>query len=122
VDENMLRRVIVNLVDNAIKYTPNKGTITLTAEQVDNTLHITVSDNGPGVSKKDQTRIFDKFARVDYSANAPSGVGLGLAFCKLAVEAHGGKIYVESEGSPGRGSTFHVSIPIVSKPKQQIAK
>ncbi|MFC1975714.1 GAF domain-containing protein [Chloroflexota bacterium] len=117
VDEGMLRRVLVNLVDNAIKYTPNKGKITLAATCEDNALHIAVSDNGPGISKEDQALIFDKFSRVDHSANAPSGVGLGLAFCKLAIEAHNGTLSVESTGIPGRGSTFHVFIPLMEKPE-----
>ena len=117
VDENMLRRVLVNLIDNAIKYTPAKGAITLSIQREDDTLHFAVSDNGPGISPKDQTRVFEKFARLDYSVGTPSGVGLGLAFCKLAVEAHGGRIYIESDGIPGRGSTFHVRIPLVTRPK-----
>lgn len=112
VDESMLRRVLVNLVDNALKYTPEKGSVTVAADYENNTLHLSVSDNGPGISQADQTRIFNKFTRVDHSANAPSGVGLGLAFCKLAVDAHGGTISIESDGIAGRGSTFHVYIPI----------
>ncbi|MBN1219187.1 MAG: GAF domain-containing protein [Anaerolineae bacterium] len=117
VDESMLRRVLVNLVDNAIKYTPNKGKITLVATRWNDTLHITVSDTGAGIRPEDQPYIFDKFSRVDHSVNAPAGVGLGLAFCKLAVEAHDGTISVESEGIPGQGSTFHVFIPLTEKPK-----
>jgi signal transduction histidine kinase len=57
--------------------------------------------------------VFNKFSRVDYSIDAPVGVGLGLAFCKLATEAHGGTIWVESEGVPGKGSTFYIEIPIL---------
>jgi PAS domain S-box-containing protein len=112
VDESMLRRVLVNLVDNAIKYTPAKGCITVNAGRKAETLHLVVSDNGPGINPKDHALIFDRFARVDSSANAPAGVGLGLAFCKMAVEAHGGSITIESEGVPGQGSTFHVHIPL----------
>ena len=117
VDESMIRRVLVNLVDNAIKYTPRKGKISLSADQIDDILHIAISDNGPGISQEDQAYIFDKFSRrVDHSTDAPSGVGLGLTFCKLAVTAHDGTIFVESEGVPGEGSTFHVSIPLIEKP------
>jgi PAS domain S-box-containing protein len=117
VDESMIRRVLVNLVDNAIKYTPRKGKISLSASQIDDILHIAISDNGPGISQEDQDYIFDKFSRrVDHSTDAPSGVGLGLTFCKLAVTAHDGTISVESEGVPGGGSTFHVSIPLIEKP------
>jgi PAS domain S-box-containing protein len=117
VDESMIRRVLVNLVDNAIKYTPRKGKISLNASQIDDILHIAVSDNGPGISQENQSYIFEKFSRsVEHTPDAPSGVGLGLTFCKLAIAAHGGTISVESEGVPGEGSTFHVSIPLIEKP------
>jgi signal transduction histidine kinase len=108
----MLRRVLVNLIDNAVKYSPNKGTIIVRVNRKDNILHLSVSDNGPGISPPDQAYIFDRFTRVDATAHTASGVGLGLAFCKLAVEAHGGTIAVESEGIPGQGCTFHVHIPL----------
>jgi signal transduction histidine kinase len=111
IDGGMIRRVLINLVDNAIKYTPNQGTVTLTTELIDEVLHFTVSDNGPGISPADQIHIFDKFSRVDHTSKI-SGVGLGLAFCKLATEAHGGTISVESDGIPGQGSTFRLTVPI----------
>ncbi len=117
IDPGMIRRVLINLVDNAIKYTPHQGRVSLTVSESDKALHFAVSDNGAGISKEHQARIFNKFSRVDHSSNAPSGVGLGLAFCKLAVEAHGGHIWVESEGIVGHGSTFHFSIPILTPPE-----
>ncbi|MDX1520929.1 MAG: GAF domain-containing protein [Anaerolineae bacterium] len=110
-DGSMIRRVLINLVDNAIKYTPNEGIITLTTEFANNVLHFAISDNGPGISRHDQEHIFDKFSRVNHKTKI-SGVGLGLAFCKLAVEAHGGTIAVQSDGIPGNGSTFHITVPI----------
>ena len=116
IDINMIRRVLVNLIDNAIKYTPSEGQVSLTATLTKEALTLAISDNGPGISKADQAQIFNKFSRVDYSANAPSGVGLGLAFCKLATEAHGGKIWVESKGIPGQGSTFYLSLPLLEEP------
>ncbi len=114
IDGSMIRRVLINLIDNAIKYTPNEGlvTVTTTYTEADNVVHFAVTDNGPGISQADQTHIFNKFSRVAQTSKTASGVGLGLAFCKLAVEAHGGNIAVESEGVVGRGSTFHFSIPI----------
>lgn len=118
IDRNMIRRVLINLVDNAIKYTPYYGRVSLTTSLNDETLRFAIKDNGSGISKENQARIFNKFSRVDHSANAPGGVGLGLAFCKLAAEAHGGSISVESEGIAGRGSTFYLTIPIVSPPKE----
>jgi signal transduction histidine kinase len=115
-DSNMIRRVLVNLLDNGIKYTPHKGQVSLITAISEDKLTFVVSDNGPGINKADQQQIFDKFSRVDYSSNAPSGVGLGLAFCKLAAEAHGGFISVESEGEPGQGSTFSLSLPLILEP------
>jgi signal transduction histidine kinase len=117
IDGSMIRRLLINLIDNAIKYTPRQGKVSLTTTLTDDTLTFAVADNGPGISKADQAHIFDKFSRVDYSNEAPSGVGLGLAFCKLAAEAHGGTILVESEGISGRGSTFYLSIPIILEPQ-----
>jgi signal transduction histidine kinase len=111
-DSHLIQRVLLNLLGNAIKYTPNEGHISLAVELTTEALHFTVADDGPGIKKADQGHIFDKFSRVDYSANAPAGVGLGLAFCKLAVEAHQGRITVESEGIPGQGSAFHIAIPL----------
>lgn len=118
IDGGMIRRVLINLIDNAIKYTPYEGQVSLTITPYGDKVNFTIADNGPGISKADQAQIFDKFSRVDYSTNTPSGVGLGLAFCKLAVEAHGGAISVKSEGVPGKGSTFHFSIPII-QPKRK---
>lgn len=114
VDQSMIRRVLINLVDNAIKYTPSQGRISLTPTFNGETLSFAVADNGRGISQDAQARIFNKFSRVDHSSNAPAGVGLGLAFCKLAVEAHGGSIWVESEGVPGRGSTFYFTLPLLT--------
>ena len=118
IDISMIRRVLVNLIDNAVKYTPNEGKVQLTTTLTDDTLTFAVSDNGPGISKADQKQIFNKFSRVDYSTSTPSGVGLGLAFCKLAAEAHGSSISVQSEGQPGQGSTFYLSIPLILEPQK----
>jgi signal transduction histidine kinase len=114
----MIRRVLINLVDNAIKYTPIQGRVSLTTTLKGETLRFAVKDNGSGISKADQARIFNKFSRVDHSMNAPTGVGLGLAFCKLAAEAHGGSISVHSEGVAGLGSTFYLTIPLISPPEE----
>ncbi|NJN98014.1 MAG: HAMP domain-containing histidine kinase [Anaerolineales bacterium] len=119
IDRGMIRRVLINLVDNAIKYTPYEGQVSLTTMVTGETLRFAVKDNGPGISKTDQARIFNKFSRVDHSANAPSGVGLGLAFCKLAAEAHSGSISVESEGIAGQGSTFYLTLPLLSPPEEE---
>ncbi|MBI1879290.1 MAG: GAF domain-containing sensor histidine kinase [Chloroflexi bacterium] len=119
IDQSMIRRILINLVDNAIKYTPPEGQISLTTTMNGETLRFAVKDNGPGISKANQARIFNKFSRVDHSANAPTGVGLGLAFCKLAAEAHDGSISIESQGIPGQGSTFYLTIPIIEPPDEE---
>ncbi len=118
IDRSMIRRVLINLVDNAIKYTQEQGQVSLTTTLAGDTLCFAVADNGSGISKDYQARIFNKFSRIDHSSNAPAGVGLGLAFCKLAVEAHGGSIWVESEGIPGQGSTFYFTIPLLTPSKE----
>ncbi|MEO8607077.1 MAG: ATP-binding protein [Chloroflexota bacterium] len=107
-DQDMILRVITNLMENAIKYTPIGGTIKLSAALTPEGVKVSVADSGPGIPKHMQRQIFDKFSRVKYH-DAPKGVGLGLAFCRLAVEAHGGQIWVESE--PDHGSVFSFTIP-----------
>ena len=118
VDGSMIRRVLINLIDNAIKYTPYGGQVSAKTTVSGDTLYVTVSDNGPGIGKSDQAHIFEKFSRVASTSKKASGVGLGLAFCKLAVEAHGGTINVESEGKPGKGSMFLIALPIISEPDE----
>jgi PAS domain S-box-containing protein len=114
IDPNLIRRTLVNIVGNAIKYTPPQGRVSLTTSLSEGGhLCFAITDNGPGISPADQATIFEKFSRLDKTAGSVSGVGLGLAFCKLAVEAHGGTITVESEGLAGRGSTFIVNLPLV---------
>lgn len=109
-DNDMITRVAVNLLENAIKYTPNGGSVRLEAEMKDETIIVSIIDSGPGIPEEMRVRIFDKFSRVNYE-NAPKGVGLGLNFCKLAVEAHGGRIWVESDGK--NGSSFRFSLPAI---------
>ena len=108
IDAEMIRRVLINLLENAIKYSRTEGRISVALEQLETDLKVEVSDDGPGISPEDQERIFEKFARVQ-SRGRPKGLGLGLAFCRLAIEEHGGKIWVESR--PGQGSTFYFTLP-----------
>lgn len=107
-DVDMIRRVLINLLENAVKYTSAGDHIDVSAELVDDQLEVSVRDNGPGISENDRDRIFDKFFRLS-GESRPKGLGLGLAFCRLAVEAHGGRIWVDSE--EGRGSTFKFTLP-----------
>jgi signal transduction histidine kinase len=108
-DVDMIRRVLINLLENAIKYTRAGGKITASANRSNGQVTVSVSDTGPGIPARAQVHIFDKFTRVQEEGR-PKGLGLGLAFCRLAVEAHGGRIWVESE--EGKGSTFSFSLPV----------
>jgi PAS domain S-box-containing protein len=109
VDEDMARRVLINLMENAVKFTPLDGKLETGARQEGDWVHMWVKDNGPGIPTTDQERIFDKFTRL-HGTQKQNGLGIGLAFCRLAVLGHGGRIWVESE--PGRGSTFHFTLPV----------
>ena len=109
-DPDLLTRVVVNLLDNAIKFTPRHGEVTVMVEEQPDGVVVRVRDSGPGIPAVYHRRIFDKFARLRTSdQEAIPGSGLGLAFCKLAVEAHGGRIWVESQ--PGQGATFSFFLP-----------
>jgi signal transduction histidine kinase len=110
-DADRLRRVVTNLVGNAIKYTPAGGEIAISAGAEGNAVVVRVSDTGPGIAQELQQAIFDKFCVLhENPGHGRSSTGLGLAFCRMVVEAHGGRIWVESEA--GRGSTFSFSIPV----------
>jgi PAS domain S-box-containing protein len=108
-DVDMIRRVLINLLENAIRYTRSGGRITASAAQDDGQVVVSVSDSGPGIPAREQQHIFEKFTRMQQEGRS-KGLGLGLAFCRLAVEAHGGRIWVESE--EGQGSTFRFSLPV----------
>lgn len=110
-DKDKLLRTLVNLLGNAVRFTPRGGFVTVTVQPVEEEeVLFAVADNGPGIPPEAQDRIFDKFAQVnDKTSDAYATTGLGLTFCKLAVEAHGGRIWVESE--LGKGSTFFVALP-----------
>ena len=94
VDVDMIRRVLINLMENASKFTPPEGKIEIGAKREGGWVHMWVQDNGPGIPFGDQERIFHKFTRL-LGETSPNGLGVGLAFCRLAVEGHGGKIRVE---------------------------
>ncbi len=109
VDEDMIKRVLINLIENASKYSPSRSEILVTANHVSGSVEFCVDDNGPGIPEDFKERIFEKFNRVN-SFSTRKGLGLGLAFCRLAVTAHGGKIWVENK--PEMGSRFIFTIPI----------
>jgi signal transduction histidine kinase len=121
VDRSLIKRVFANLINNAIRHTPSGGTIKISADTYQNNgnIHVEVEDTGNGIAPAFHQKIFNKFEQVklrksDVSVGAS---GLGLAFCKLAVEAHGGKIWVESEGE-GQGTNFQFILPV--KPSNQM--
>lgn len=110
-DRRRLAEVLQNLLDNAIQYTLAGGEITLSARTVRGEVILTVSDTGIGIPRADQSRIFERFYRVDAARSREAGgTGLGLAIAKHLVEVHGGRLWVESE--VGVGSHFHFSVPI----------
>jgi PAS domain S-box-containing protein len=111
VDEDMARRVLINLMENASKFSPTGGSIEMGAREDNDWIHMWVRDNGPGIPAAEQDRIFDKFTRLRGNSK-PGGLGIGLAFCRLAVQGHGGRIWVESE--QGNGSTFHFTFPVAT--------
>jgi signal transduction histidine kinase len=108
-DYVQIAQVLVNLIENAVKYTAGGTTIAVAARQVPGAVEISVHDDGPGIPREHQLRLFDKFYRV-YPSTAAPGAGIGLAISKGLVEAHGGRIWVESE--PGSGTTFHFTLPL----------
>ncbi len=110
-DAGMLSRVIVNLIENAVKYTPGEGTVTIAAHQENDMALVSIIDAGPGIPEEARARVFDKFTRLHGGSGAPKGLGLGLAFCKLAVEAHGGRIWADA-GPGGKGSSFNFTLPL----------
>lgn len=108
-DLKLLRRVLDNLMSNAVKYSAKGGHIALTVEQVGRDAVIRVGDEGIGIPLAAQARIFDMFERADNALHL-GGTGVGLAFCRMAVEMHGGRISLESE--PGKGTIFTVTLPL----------
>ena len=109
-DADKLRQVLLNLVTNAIKFTPEGGRIEVAAVPKDGSVEVSVSDTGVGIAPADQEAVFEEFRQVGTSATKQEGTGLGLALCRKFVELHGGKIWVQSE--VGRGSTFTFTIPM----------
>ncbi|WP_047981618.1 two-component system histidine kinase PnpS [Ornithinibacillus contaminans] len=109
-DQNGVKQVIINLLANAINYTPEHGRVTLRVVEEKDKIHLTVQDTGIGIPKEAQTRIFERFYRVDKARSRNTGgTGLGLAIVKHIVELHKGNITVESE--LGKGTSFHVFFP-----------
>lgn len=110
-DSRHISEVLHNLVENAIKYSPNGGQITVQGRIEDKSVVISVSDQGVGIAQEDLDKVFERFYRVDNElTRQAAGSGLGLSIAKGLVEAHGGRIWAES--TPGKGSTFYFSLPL----------
>ncbi len=116
-DEERLRQVVLNLLINASKFTPEGGKITLKAREEDGHLVIEVEDTGSGILKEEQERLFQPYHRQVSDRERLSGLGLGLALCKYLVELHKGKIWVESK--MGEGSTFAFTIPLATTSRRE---
>lgn len=113
-DPEMIRRVLVNLLDNAAKYAPKEdGRVELELIRTEDAIHFAIRDNGPGISQEDQQKLFQKF--VQAGKRHRYSTGLGLAFCRMAVEAHGGQLGVRSE--PPNGTEFWFRLPQRDLPK-----
>ena len=112
VEKHLIERVVNNLITNAIKHTSSKGMIRLSASKDKDFVRISVSDNGPGIPEGFREKIFEKFVQIERNKSGlRTGAGLGLTFCKMAVEAHGGKIWVEK--GLDNGSSFIFTLPVI---------
>jgi NtrC-family two-component system sensor histidine kinase KinB len=117
-DENLIRRVLINLLDNALKFTPEGGIVTIEmAQEEKGCITVRVSDTGPGIPEDYREKVFTRFSQVPGRLGRRRGSGLGLTFCRRAVEAHGGRIWVEG-GVKGIGATLAFTLP-VDKPNQK---
>ena len=111
IDPRHIRQILINLMSNAVKYTPSGGEVSLSAEVIADKVKIGVRDNGIGISKAQQAKLFDRFERgSDTYAQQQLGTGIGLSLTKHLIEINGGKIGLESE--PGKGSTFWIYVPL----------
>ena len=109
--EDRLGQVFINLLHNAVKFSPDGGEVTVRVWSAAEEVSVAVEDHGIGIPKADQARIFERFYKADKARRRGAGTGLGLAIARHVVEGHGGRIRVESE--EGRGSTFSFSIPMM---------
>ena len=108
--EALLRQLFLNLLDNALKYTPANGKITIRLSQDKHCALVQVTDTGVGIAAEHQARIFDRFYRVDAARSETQGYGLGLAIAQAIMALHHGKIHVHS--AVGQGATFSLSLPL----------
>src|SRR5262249_36837961 len=112
-DAPLFQRVLVNLLDNAVKYTPPGSTILIGAEASDQVMHVVVEDDGPGLPELDAERLFEPFTR-GQTESSIAGVGLGLALCRTIIEAHDGTI--RAERRQPNGARFEIRLPLGCPP------
>ncbi len=115
-DRHIIQRVLTNLMDNALKFTPAGGRVRVTAMPVESLVRVAIVDTGPGIPEEERVRVFEKFTQVQGNVGRHRGSGLGLTFCKLSIEAHDGSIWVE-DGPDGKGSQFIFTLPISHTPQ-----
>jgi signal transduction histidine kinase len=108
-DERKTKQVLLNLLSNALKFTPEGGQITVRVDLRENDVEISVTDTGVGIAPEDQDKVFEEFRQVGTAARKVEGTGLGLAISRKFIELHGGRIWVRSE--LGTGSTFTFTLP-----------
>jgi signal transduction histidine kinase len=113
-DQDVVERVLVNLIDNALQFTPPDGQVWVEARAEEENVRVDVVDTGAGVPPEERTRVFEKFTRGRGKRGSQGGAGLGLTFCQMAVEAHGGRIWIE-DGPAGKGSRFIFTLPQAHK-------
>ncbi len=109
-DERKVKQVLLNLLSNALKFTPEGGRIDVAARLHDDQAEVSVADTGIGIAPTDQDTVFEEFRQVGTADKKAEGTGLGLALARKFIELHGGKIWVQSE--VGRGSTFTFTLPV----------
>jgi two-component system clock-associated histidine kinase SasA len=115
-DEDMIRRVLINILENASKFTPTEGQISIGVKRDGDFVQLWIGDNGMGIPPEEHERVFEKFARTKSGAKV-SGLGIGLAFCRLAVNGHGGKIWIDKNYT--NGTRFNINLPIEKEQEQE---
>ncbi len=115
VDQDLIRRVLVNLLDNAVRFTPSDGKVLIASQFKEHRLTIRIEDSGPGIPAEERDQIFEQYrqSKKNKPLRGSKGTGLGLTFCKLAVEAHGGRIWVDNAKTLS-GACFNISLPIAT--------
>jgi signal transduction histidine kinase len=111
-DERKIKQVLLNLLSNALKFTPEGGQVEVRASIVDGMAELSVADTGVGIAPEDQEAVFEEFRQVGTSAKRVEGTGLGLALSRKFIELHGGRIWVQSQ--VGVGSTFTFTLPLTT--------